>query len=156
MPHYHFLYFPFVLCRDVVLTFDAMSIEPSTKYVESADEVVGFEDLGGQCKGKEMAKSLLVFMIRGISRSWKQPIAYHLTTNGLDPDTLRQFLVEILVKLHQHGVRVSNGRLFVEIVTLAPRLMKTQTGDSSMLTIYLMISNTSTFTQNIIYLIIIK
>jgi len=113
-----------------------MSIEPSTKYVESADEVVGFEDLGGQCKGKEMAKSLLVFMIRGISRSWKQPIAYHLTTNGLDPDTLRQFLVEILVKLHQHGVRVRNVRLFVEIVTLANRLMKTQTGDSSMLTMY--------------------
>ncbi|KAG8233298.1 hypothetical protein J437_LFUL013465 [Ladona fulva] len=59
------------------LCADEMSIKTNLFYNISADEVVGFCDDGVE-KTFKVAKSVLVLMVRGISSSWKQPLAYFL------------------------------------------------------------------------------
>lgn len=90
----------------MVLAFDGMGLQPSLQYLETTDEIFGFDNSVNGSKDKEMAKSLIVFMLRGISQRWNQPFAYYLTRNGLDPDALRTVLIEIAIMLHKHGINV--------------------------------------------------
>ena len=85
-----------------------MAIQPSARYSEAADEVVGFETgYGSQEKGEGMDNLILVFMLRGIFLPWKQPIGYHLVSHGLPPHILGQLIIEALHVTHLAGVRVS-------------------------------------------------
>lgn len=53
-----------------VLSFDEMSIKDSISYNPGLDKVDGFESSGTG----ELAKQSLVFMIRGLTKNWKQVI----------------------------------------------------------------------------------
>ena len=95
--------------RDVILTFDAMSIQPSLRYDRRNDEIVGFEDLGEfhSLKGmKEVANLLFVLMIRSIGNSWRQPIGYCLLKNGTSAENIMHVLLQVLYKLNTIDIRV--------------------------------------------------
>lgn len=85
-----------------------MSISPALRYVKSNDSVVGFQDFGfrEETKSVDVANLLLVFMLRGNYRSWKQPIAYFLVSHSVTPDTLLRIIMRVLSELHDTGIEV--------------------------------------------------
>ena len=68
------------------LMLDEMSIKKGLKYDPSTDTVEGYEDFGTKGSSK-IASHALVFMLRGITSNWKQPISYYLSdvSTVLDP-----------------------------------------------------------------------
>lgn len=94
--------------KDVILTFDAISLDPSLHYDSKEDRIVGFEDkcCSSSTVHREAANSMLVFMIRSISGRWKQPIGYYATKNGMASANLQKVLIKILYELHTIGLRV--------------------------------------------------
>lgn len=58
-----------------VLMFDEMSLKPNVTYNERKDLVIGFVNNGRETK-QEFADHAQVFMIRGLIRKYKQPVAY--------------------------------------------------------------------------------
>ncbi|KAK9719472.1 Transposase protein [Popillia japonica] len=61
-----------------VLLFDEMSLDASLSYDSKVDQIVGWEDYGDGHKNIAFADHAIVFMLRGIKRKWKQPIAFAL------------------------------------------------------------------------------
>lgn len=61
--------------RTCVLMFDEMSLEPGLKYDKKNDLMLGFEYFGNYVTDK-FANHVLVFMLKGICKKWKQPIAF--------------------------------------------------------------------------------
>lgn len=59
------------------LIFDEMSIMPQINYNAQKDELEGFA-INHKLK---VANHALVFMVKGINRSFKQPIAYYFTNS---------------------------------------------------------------------------
>ena len=56
------------------IIMDEMSIRESIAYNAGRDEVEGFEDYGMSGKTTYVANHALVFMVRGLTVKWKQPI----------------------------------------------------------------------------------
>ena len=57
------------------LIFDEMAIQPHLDYNKHQDYVVGLEDDGSQ-RTEKIADHVMVFMLRGIFKRWKQPVAF--------------------------------------------------------------------------------
>lgn len=64
--------------RFCTLIFDEMSLSSGLYYQKHKQRIMGFEDLGHLRRTEKMANHALVFMVRGIRRSWKQ-VAYYIT-----------------------------------------------------------------------------
>lgn len=88
------------------LLFDEMSISTNLKYNTSLDEVVGYVDLGSLGRSHEYANHALVFMIQGLYKRWKQPIAYYFTKDVVKTKTLKILIVEIISALQNCGLIV--------------------------------------------------
>jgi hypothetical protein len=68
--------------------------------------IEGFEDRGKHGRTHHLANHALVFMLRGLRKKWKQPVAYYLihgSTNGL---LLATFLEDVLDACHDAGLEV--------------------------------------------------
>ena len=57
-----------------VLVMDEVSLKEGLSYDVSEDKIEGLEDFGELAR--HVANQGLVFMVRGLSKNWKQPIAY--------------------------------------------------------------------------------
>jgi hypothetical protein len=57
--------------------FDEMSIRENLHYNQKFGCVEGFEDLGSHGRTSSIANHALVFMLFGICKKWKQPVAYY-------------------------------------------------------------------------------
>lgn len=75
--------------KSCVVCFDEMSIMKSLEYSKKYDLVEGFEDLGRNRRKNALANYVLVFMVRGLYKSWKMPVAYFLSHNNVKAETLR-------------------------------------------------------------------
>lgn len=62
--------------RTCIIMFDEMALEPGLKYDKKNDILFDFEHFGKSVTNK-YADHVLVFMLKGISRKWKQPYAYY-------------------------------------------------------------------------------
>lgn len=91
--------------RNCCLLFDKTFLEPSLTYSIPNDTIIGFKDLGSS-RHPRFANHVLVFMARGMSRKWKQPVAYYLTDGGLKSTNLTRILKEVITRLHEVGLRV--------------------------------------------------
>lgn len=91
--------------RQCSLIFDEMAIEPSLTYSKKDDEVIGFVSTGD---GKKLifADHVMVFMLRGITRKWKQPIAYFFTSGAMNSNDLKRNIEEIIKEVHAIGLRI--------------------------------------------------
>ena len=89
-----------------VLLLDEMSLKSALSYDAANDVIVGFEDYGHLGTGKELANSALVFMVKGISAKWKQPIGYFLSHNTTSADKLKSLVVSAIEKLSSIGLSV--------------------------------------------------
>ena len=69
--------------------------------------IEGFEDLGRHGRTSNIANHALVFMLRGLHKRWKQPVAYYVTHGSTKGDMLVDFLMEVLDACHIAGLVVS-------------------------------------------------
>lgn len=65
-----------------VLGWDEMAIKAHIDYDKSRDVIDGFVDMNG-LRRPEFATHALTFMVRGIQTPFKEPVAFHYTTNLL-------------------------------------------------------------------------
>lgn len=88
------------------ILFDEMSIKTFFEYNKCLDFIEGYEDLGEMGRTGNPAKSVLVFMARGIFSSWKLPLCYFLTHSSIKSSQLHQILLKVLKICSVAGLNV--------------------------------------------------
>jgi hypothetical protein len=66
----------------------------------------GFEDLGRHGRTSNTENHALVFMLRGLRKRWKQPVAYYLIHGSTKGEMLVNFFMEVLDACHNAGLEV--------------------------------------------------
>lgn len=90
--------------KSCVVCFDEMSIMRSLEYSKKYDLVEGFEDLGRNQRKNALANYVLVFMVRGLYKSWKMPVAYFLSHNNVKAENVILLVKAIINKLFDNGL----------------------------------------------------
>lgn len=85
--------------KHCILVWDEMALKPHLDYSDSRDMIDGFVEMATM-RRPNFATHALVFMVRGINRSYKEPTAYFYT------DGLKHFELVEMVKLV--GIEVLN------------------------------------------------
>jgi hypothetical protein len=75
--------------------FDEMSIRESLHFNQKYDCIEVFEDCGSHGRTCNIENHDLVFMIRGLRRKWKQPVAYYFTRGSTKAEMIVQYLKEV-------------------------------------------------------------
>lgn len=91
--------------RYCCMQFDAAAITPSKEYCTSSSKIVGYDTLS---QLPVLACHVLVFLLSGITTSWKQIIAYHFIGDSVEGSKLGNVISEILVLSNQIGINVVN------------------------------------------------
>lgn len=85
------------------LIFDEMSLTPQIFYNAQKDSLEGFANN----KSASFADHVLVFMVKGIKRNFKQPIAYFFT-NCLSKQELKNLITSVVQKALESGLIITN------------------------------------------------
>lgn len=89
------------------LMFDEMAISPGLFYRKDLDKFVGYVDLGNILgRSLEIADHTLVFMIQGLYKKWKQPVAFFFTKHSVKTWDLKKILTEIITSLQSIGLKI--------------------------------------------------
>jgi len=72
--------------------FDEMSIRQHLHFNQKIDCIEGYEDLGRHGRTSNITNHALVFMLHGLRKRWKQPVAYFMTRGSSKGDMLVDFL----------------------------------------------------------------
>ena len=88
------------------LIFDEMAIKESVSYNAEKDQVEGFEDFGSFGRTKYVANHATVFMARGLSEKWKQPVGYYLSSGPMSSLMLKDLILLCINKLIALGLIV--------------------------------------------------
>jgi len=88
------------------LLFDEMSIRENVRFNQKFNCIERFEDLGSKGRMCNIANHALLFMVRGLHRKWKQPVAYHPSRGSTKAEMLVQFLKEVLDACQNVGLHV--------------------------------------------------
>ena len=88
------------------LCIDEMSLKTNLIYDISADEVLGFVDLGAGKKCELIATSALVVMACGMADKWKQPLGYFLVHESCKSIDVKRILFDAIDKLDSIGLKV--------------------------------------------------
>lgn len=94
------------LDRYCTVIFDEISLSPGLQYEQSKDVIIGFEDLGTDCRKSVFADHAVVFMVRGIRKKFKQPVAYMLCETGMKTNSLAVTIKEIVRAVRSTGLEV--------------------------------------------------
>ncbi|KAL5235390.1 hypothetical protein ACI65C_002800 [Semiaphis heraclei] len=94
------------LDRFCTVIFDEVSISASLQFNESNGKVIGFEDLGQSDRSTKFADKALVFMVRGIRKKFKQPVAFYLTTSNMNGLKLAKIIKEVIEAVQSTGLTV--------------------------------------------------
>lgn len=85
------------------ILFDEMSIQPGLHYNKYKDVLEGFVTYGEE-KYCRLADHALVFMIQGIFRKWKQPLAFMFSEGSVSSAQLAVLIKKIVRKLLYCGL----------------------------------------------------
>ena len=93
--------------KEAILMWDEMSLKPGLEYNLKEDYIEGYHDLNGYGEREQkMAKSVLVFMVTGLTHDWKQPFMF-FPTNGPVPGNILQTIVcDVLQLTEDIGFKV--------------------------------------------------
>lgn len=80
-----------------ILMFDEMALMPAVSFNKRADSLIGVDDEGN------IADHALVFMIRGVTRKWKQTVAYSFCKSTTKPAQLKSMIKSLVRKLRDAG-----------------------------------------------------
>lgn len=88
-----------------IVMFDEMAISPKLTYQRKDDVVIGLEDYGDEKNGF-IANHVNVFMIKGIHRQWKQPVAFTFSKGPVKALKLKHLLKSIIMECQNIGLEV--------------------------------------------------
>lgn len=78
--------------------FDEVCLSSGLHYNKATDQIDGFVDSASN-RNQEYADHALVFMIRGIKKKFKQPVAYTFCQGATKHEKLACLLKEVRIKL---------------------------------------------------------
>lgn len=87
------------------LIFDEMSIMPHFYYNRKRDQVLGFVD-NGETKKPIIADHVVVFMVRGVIKNYKQAVYYSFCSGSTPKLELAMQINKITTKLQEVGLKV--------------------------------------------------
>ena len=93
-------------CKAVIL-IDEMSIRNALQYVRGKDLIYGLVDYGGGVRTSTRAESVLVFMLQGLRKKWKQPICYVFGAATTKADALLPLIEECIRKVGEAGIEIA-------------------------------------------------
>lgn len=91
--------------RTCIILFDEMALEPGLKYDKKNDLMLGFENFGKTVTNK-FADHVLVFMIKGVSKKWKQPYAYYFCQGTTKTNQLVTCIKEVVKSVKSTGLNI--------------------------------------------------
>lgn len=91
-----------------VICIDEMSLKANLFYNSTRDKVIGFEDLGlDNINDLHLpACNEAVILIRGIFKSWKQPLVYFFLHSSINASHLVDILHTVIINLRNIGLKV--------------------------------------------------
>ncbi|XP_017771287.1 PREDICTED: uncharacterized protein LOC108558774 isoform X2 [Nicrophorus vespilloides] len=129
--------------RTCLLMYDEIPLTPHLDYSLKSDIVLGFED-DGLHRSQEVADVVQVYMMCGIFRKWKIPIAYNFSKSSSDEKRTESFLKEIVTALAEIGFKpiaflCDNTEANIEVVQnlgKEPNFHSIDIEDTHMISIY--------------------
>jgi len=94
------------LDRYCSIIFDEISISSSLQFIESTGKIVGFEDLVNKKCSPKFADKALVFMVRGLRKKFKQPVAFYLSNSNMNSSDLATIIKEVIKAVQCTGLDV--------------------------------------------------
>ncbi|ENN74456.1 hypothetical protein YQE_08948, partial [Dendroctonus ponderosae] len=91
--------------RMCILLFDEMAIQANLAYKRYNDKIIGLEDYGDE-KRAVLSDHANVFMLRGIYRQWKQPIAFTFSKGPVRPINLKKMITNLIEHCQSIGLIV--------------------------------------------------
>lgn len=91
--------------RNCILLFDEMAVGTGLTYDSKNDVIFGFNTFGKQSL-PDIADHVLVFMIKGIRRKYKQPVAYYYCRGTTTTPNLVLCIKEIIEAVQTTGLKV--------------------------------------------------
>lgn len=91
--------------RDCVITVDEMAITPAKVYDPALKVYLGSVNLASH-SAEEVANHALVIMLGGITRRWKQTVAYYFTGSSVNGQVYKDILYQIITKTEDLGLNV--------------------------------------------------
>ncbi|KAJ8911481.1 hypothetical protein NQ315_010852 [Exocentrus adspersus] len=88
------------------LIFDEVSLGNGFQYDTVYQKTCGYEDLGSLGRTHNVANHALVFMVRGIRKSYKQVVAYYFTSDTVKTPHLKCLIVEIIKQIQSTGLQI--------------------------------------------------
>lgn len=82
-----------------------MALEPSLTYSKKDDFIFGFENFGNT-KNCRFSDHVLVFLLRGINRKWKQPVAYYFCQSTTKTSQLVVCIKEVIAAIQSTGLQI--------------------------------------------------
>lgn len=70
-----------------------MALNVGLKYNLKKDYIFGFQDFGSHNRIPDFADHVLVFMIRGLRKKWKQPVSYYFCKGTTKTQTLTSLII---------------------------------------------------------------
>lgn len=83
-----------------------MSISPYLSYNRKRDKIDVFKDYEHPIQTPKLADRANVFMLRGIIRQWKQPLAFSFSSGPTSSVILKVMIKEILIECNDIGFDV--------------------------------------------------
>jgi hypothetical protein len=83
-----------------------MSIRENVRFNQKFDCIEGSEDVGSQGRTCNIGNHALFFMVCGLPRKWKQPVAYYLSRGSTKAEMLVHCLKEVLGACQNVGLHV--------------------------------------------------
>lgn len=93
------------LDRFCSVVFDEMSIKPGLYYDTIGDTLVGLENFGSTSTAS-FADHALVFMVRGLYRNWKQPVAFTFCKGTTSTVQLVALIKDIVGAVNVTGLKI--------------------------------------------------
>lgn len=88
------------------LIFDEMALEPSLTYSKKDDFIYGFENFGNDQQTCRFSDHVLVFLLRGINRKWKQAVAYYFCQSTTKNPQLVNCIKEVITAIQSTGLQL--------------------------------------------------
>ncbi|KAK9686274.1 Transposase protein [Popillia japonica] len=85
-----------LLDRHCIIMFDDIALQTSLLYNNKCDVIDGFQDNGRNNRYPLFADKAMVFVARGISKKWKQPLAYYFNQGGMKSEVIATCLKTVI------------------------------------------------------------
>lgn len=85
------------------ILFDEISLSAGLQYIPTYDKIIGFEDLGDEERKPLFADKALTFMVRGVRKKFKQPVAFMLTNSTMKTTNLVNVIKEVVQAVQSPG-----------------------------------------------------